>query len=60
LRHSLRPNKRFQPTPLRVDKILAILARGFCSTAFPVYWCGAAEAQGVSRLINVSLSISFS
>jgi hypothetical protein len=40
----LRPNKRFQPTPLRVDKTRAILARGFCSTAFPIYRYGAAEA----------------
>jgi len=27
-----------QPTPLRVDKIGAILRSGFGSIAFPIYW----------------------
>jgi hypothetical protein len=39
----LPPNKRFQPTPLRVDKILAILAPGFISIVFLIYRYGAAE-----------------
>jgi len=30
-------NKAFQPTPLRVDKTVAILTSGFGSTAFPIY-----------------------
>ena len=38
------PNKRVEPS-----EIVAILAPGFGSTAFPIYRCGAAEAQGVSQ-----------
>jgi hypothetical protein len=40
---ALRPD-RFAPS-----EIVAILAPGFGSTAFPIYRCGAAEAQGVSQ-----------
>jgi hypothetical protein len=31
------PNTGMEPTPLRVDKIAAILKVGFGSGAFPVY-----------------------
>src|SRR5262249_31172064 len=40
-----------QPTPLRGDKIPAILTAGFCNAVLPIYWCGAAEARDVRRLI---------
>jgi hypothetical protein len=45
----LPPNKRFQPTPLRVDKIGAIFGSWFLLDGFPFYQCGAAEAQGVRQ-----------
>jgi hypothetical protein len=47
--HQPRSNKRVQPTPLRVHKIVAILARGCSQAAFPIYECGAADAQAVGR-----------
>jgi len=34
-----------QPTPLRVNKIGAILAAEGGKNAFSVYWCGAADGQ---------------
>jgi hypothetical protein len=39
-----RPNTGFQLTPLGGRKIVAILAAGISSTAFPIKRCGAAEA----------------
>jgi hypothetical protein len=36
-----------QPTPLRGDKIAAILTPRCSKTAFPIYWCGAADGQSV-------------
>jgi len=38
-----------EPTPLRGDKIVAILKAGIGSTAFPIYQGGAAHAQAVGR-----------
>jgi hypothetical protein len=46
----LRPNPPFQPTPLRVAKIVGILASSFVLTALPTYHGGAAEWQSVSPL----------
>jgi hypothetical protein len=44
-----------QPTPLRVDKIGAILKAGIGPTAFPIYHGGAADGQGVSPPMHTSL-----
>jgi hypothetical protein len=44
------PNKPMQPTPLRVDKTVAILTPGYGKNAFPIYHGGAADGQGVRRL----------
>jgi hypothetical protein len=38
-----------QPTPLRVEQDRAILTAGIGSTAFPIYRCGAADAQAVRQ-----------
>jgi hypothetical protein len=43
------PNKRLQLTPLRVDKIVAILNDRISSNVFSVYQCGATEARSVGR-----------
>jgi hypothetical protein len=40
------------PTPLRGLKIVAILDAIFCSTALPIYWCGAANAQIVVCILR--------
>src|SRR6266496_1444860 len=45
----VRPNKRLQLTPLGGPKIVPILKTDFSSTVIPIYFCGATEAQGVSR-----------
>jgi hypothetical protein len=37
------------PTPLRVDKIGAILQAGVRSNAFPIYPGGAGDGQAVGR-----------
>jgi len=44
------PNQGMEPTPLRVNKIRAILKLGIGPSAFPIYRCAAAEAQAVGRL----------
>jgi hypothetical protein len=36
-------NKALLLTPMRVDKIVAILKVGLYSIVFPIYRCGAAE-----------------
>jgi uncharacterized protein (DUF433 family) len=43
------PNIGFQLTPLGGRKIVAILAAGISSTAFPIKRCGAAQRQAVGR-----------
>jgi hypothetical protein len=45
------PNPPFQLTPLRVDKIVAILKLGCGVIAFPIYRGGAAEWHSVGRTI---------
>jgi hypothetical protein len=51
-----RPNPPFQPTPLRVDKIGAILRARIGYNAIAIYRCGAAEWQTVSpQLIKLIL-----
>jgi hypothetical protein len=37
-------------TPQASSKIGSILKVGIGSTAFPLYWCGAAQRQAVGRL----------
>ena len=44
------PNKPLQLTPLRVDKIGAILRVGISKKGFSIYGGGAAEWQAVSPL----------
>jgi len=44
---NLRPNKPIQPTPLRSDKTVAILASECSKNAFPIYHDGAADGQAV-------------
>jgi hypothetical protein len=41
------PNRRVQPTPLRVDEIVRILKALFVSKVISIYRCGAADAQAV-------------
>jgi Ser/Thr protein kinase RdoA (MazF antagonist) len=47
-----------QPTPLCGPKIGAILKPGFGPSAFPIYWCGAADGQAVGRLLLVESASS--
>jgi hypothetical protein len=47
IREALPPNRALELTPLCGPKIVAILTARFCSTAFPICWCGAAQRQAV-------------
>jgi len=44
------------PTPLRVDKIGAILKTGIRSNPFPIYTCGAGDGQGVGQRTRDALT----
>jgi len=41
----LPPNTPLELTPMRVEQARPILTAGFCSTAFPIYGCGAAQGR---------------
>ena len=41
------PNPRMHPTPLRVVRDRGVFERWFHATAFPIYQCGAGDAQDV-------------
>ena len=56
-----RPNKAFQPTPLRVEKTAAILTPGFGSTAFPIYTAARLHAKPLGRSeVRQTMSKDFS
>jgi hypothetical protein len=49
IREAHPPNTALELTPLCGPKIVAILTARFCSTAFPICWCGAAQRRAVGR-----------
>jgi hypothetical protein len=54
----LPPNPPMHPTPLRVDKIGAILGIGISNNVFSIYRCGAGDGQPVGPLLCLNVILT--